>query len=138
MSTTRTDTVREVFTFDLTPQEILTKADEASELNKVIADKEHKFSVLKKERKAEIDSLKGDLNHVLGTILTKKEDREVECRKIYDFERKIVTYVFRGEVLKERSMDTYEAQLQFDTKTFEPAVVPTTVTNITKQSETAV
>jgi hypothetical protein len=107
--------VREVFTFQLTPTELVAKGEEAANLNKAIQNKEHALAVFRKERKAEIDSLRGDLNHVLRVVEAKSEDREIECAKVYDFEVKKVSFIYKGEILKERNMEERETQLQFDT-----------------------
>jgi hypothetical protein len=106
--------VREIFTFKLTEHELLAKGEEAGELHRDILDKEYKLSILKKERKAEIDKIRADFNHLMKIIDKKEEDRQVDVVKIFDFEKKMVSFVFSGEVLRERPMDNYETQIQFD------------------------
>lgn len=109
----RIDRVRERFTFPLSSDELVTKGQEAADLNKQVSEKEYTLSIYKKERKAEIDNLRSNINSTLKVIAAKAENREVECDKIYNYDRKVIEYVYHGELMKERAMDQLEAQTQF-------------------------
>ena len=111
----RSEKVRETFAFELGSEELLAKGQEASSLNREIADKNYRLAIYKKERKAEIDNLQSKLNQVLKVIDLKKEDRTVEVDKVYNYDDKVITYMFRGEILRDRPMDQFELQTQLET-----------------------
>jgi hypothetical protein len=112
MSRTYTEKTKEYLTFQLTQEEIANKAVEAATLNGQVFQLNAEFSAYKKRRKSEIDTVASQVDQLLRVVNAKQEDREVECDKIYDFDRSIVSYVFKGEVMKERSMEQFEKQLQ--------------------------
>jgi len=105
---TFTETTKETFPFALTDTELLDRANAASSLSAELKQKQNVFLAIKKAKKAEIDVIADELDHLMQIILEKKEDRQVDCQKVYDTSQRKVVYLFRGEVMAERPMDNSE------------------------------
>lgn len=110
----RVENVRERFSFKLTTDELVKKGEEAAELNKQIALKEYHLTTYSKEKKAEINSIKGNLNNILKIVEAKTEEREVDAQKVFDFEAKKVLFFHDNVKMKERPMEHFEIALQYE------------------------
>jgi len=108
--------VTERLTFKLTQEEYADKGKEAAEKAKELGEVEREFESIKKRFKGRIEEKQGELDDILKTIHRGEEERTVECVQVKDYKRHIVSYVFKGEVMKERPMEMHERQMELVTE----------------------
>lgn len=99
---------RETLTFPLTDEEILKFAKHTSQLDEQYKAVDSKFQQAKKDFKGQLDGLNAQMNYNFMVIKDECQDREADCTVRYNFTKKVVQYVFAGEVMKERPMTDWD------------------------------
>jgi hypothetical protein len=102
------ESARETLTFPLTDEEILKAGKEASQLDSQHKSIEAKFNQIKKDFKGQLDGLSSQINYKFMLIKDECEDRETDCTQRKNYTRKVVQYLYNGQVMKERPMQEYE------------------------------
>ena len=100
---------RETITFPLSDEEILSHANEAGDLNLQLKDTKAKFAQVKSDWSGKIKGIESQINYKFQVICDKAEDREVDCVKRRNFTKKIVQFLHKGIVVKERPMTEWES-----------------------------
>lgn len=106
------DKVLHSVTFDLTEDEFAGKGKHAAGLQGKINGLESKFKIVKDEHKAETSLLESECSQVLAVIRRGKEDREVECTRVLDFENAIAEFWYKGKLVDSRPMRPDEKQMK--------------------------
>lgn len=99
-----------VVTFELTEQEFSARGKEAAALQSEVNMLNVKFSGVKEQHKAEVSIREGKISEILSTIRRGKEDREVPCKQVYDYEHGMVRVFHLGKVVEQREMRPAEKQ----------------------------
>lgn len=104
--------VMHLVTFDLKEDEFASKGKEAAELQSQISKLNYDFAGVKRTHKAETELREEKIAQLLGTIRRGKEDRDVKCKKVYDFETGIVRFFHENKLVDERPMEPGERQMR--------------------------
>lgn len=94
----------------MTESEFAQKGKDAAKLQREIEVLDNKLKAAKDEHKAETGVRESELGTILSTIRRGKEDREVECEEVMDFEKGTVEYFHKGELMESRTMRNDERQ----------------------------
>ncbi len=97
-------------TFDLLEEDFAAKGKEAAELQGQLDKLDREFSVVKENHKASVTLLEQDCSQVLSCIRRGKEERDVDCLKVIDFDLGVVEYWFGGRVVERRGIKPEERQ----------------------------
>jgi len=110
-ATTQKDVTR-TLTFQLTESDFAVKARILAELNSESCGDSVRFEALKKHWKRKIEDTQEKISDVMDLVLEGEEARVVECLEIKDFDRNLVSYSYKGEIMEERAMTVEERQLE--------------------------
>lgn len=98
--------------FLLTEPEYAEKGREAAERSRELGVLNLQFEREKKKFKSQIELKSDELNTILSVIQAGKETRNVECVEHKDYDRHMMVYIHRGEVVFERVMEQSERQVE--------------------------
>lgn len=107
-------TVKRPLPFNLTDAEKATRGLEAAKLNTDIAQLTIEKKMATEEYSAKIKDRTARRNDLLTQIDDGKENREVECVEVKNFESNKVEYYFEGEKITERDLTEEDKQLELD------------------------
>jgi len=98
--------------FKLTESEFAEKGKQAAEASKKLAELEFEFEMVKRKWKGQIEGQTEIVHSILSVIHAGEEKRHVDCTERKDFEKFVVEYIYRGEIMENRPMQMHERQLE--------------------------
>lgn len=104
-------TVDLTLTFDLTDKQVMEYGREASKINSEISGLRGELKALRDDFKGKITLKENNLQALLSTIRRGKEDRQVQCKQVFDFEAGVVTVWYGSRLVEERAMRPDEKQM---------------------------
>lgn len=97
-------------TIDLQPDEYVTIAKEAAELNKEIEVVDQEFTAVRVQYRERLEKLNGAMDSLLSKIREGKRTEVVECKEIRDYAEGKVSYFIDEKLVEERAMTGDELQ----------------------------
>jgi hypothetical protein len=103
--------VKRALPFKLTDEEKARKAEAAANLNEELEAAVAAKKVEVEKHTVKIKGLTNKISNTLKAIQTGEERKEVQCTEVKNFEKNLVEYVFKGQVLETREMTAEDRQL---------------------------
>lgn len=103
---------RKWFSFQLTTEETAKKGLRAAELAVEIVTKEEEANSVKDKFKGEVATLRREQAGLHRTIRAGSEQREVDCEEVKDWDRLLVEWKYKGDVMESRPMTAEERQVK--------------------------
>lgn len=108
----KVQTVAKEVWFELTTEEVVTRAQRVAEIRKEVDKVEEEKKKATGGFKAQINVLESEQDRLLQTIRANGENRTVECEVERDFYANKVLYKHGGKVVEERAMNFEERQME--------------------------
>lgn len=102
--TTVTSEELRTFTFPLTDADVLRIVGEVNELKSEEASLKRKKDLIHQEMKK--TATKADQK--LNDIAHREEEREVPCKVVYDYEKRVIDVTYDGQIMESRTMSNWE------------------------------
>lgn len=85
---------------------------ERATLDEKIADAEMRKKIVAKQVASEIEEAKGRINEINAALISGKISREIECRRVYDYDAGYVVVIRddTGDIVSERKLTQEEKQ----------------------------
>jgi hypothetical protein len=94
----------------LTMEELVEAGADVSHIHAQLGQVRFEAKQVDQSYKDRLGGLQDDLSKVMDKLRTKKEMRDVDCLEVPDYKNRIVTYVYKGEIVDSRPLSSDELQ----------------------------
>lgn len=103
-----------IFTFSLSDEEIVKKAESAGKRKRAHLELAAEFDRVKADYKGRLEKLEREIADDLRCVEQRAESREVMADEVHDFELAQVFWFFEGQIKERREMYPHERQLHLE------------------------